>query len=568
MDPKLDPARSGAEPSSSQPASDSASHLPPRDPSPSEWRPPPLEKKPESLSAATGGAKTVERSWRPPSRSHAAAVGETDLASDASIDRAGGSGSWAWDLKSIRRASQQLAVVRAIPKRARSSALALVAAAALCVAAWLTPTDVWGEIVARQPSGEWARTAAAAEAQSRAPASAAFDYRIDHVTVARLERGVAVVTAKGTAVTRDPLYAPATLQEGLAAAGVEAADLTPAKQMQRGLPVAAADALARAEPQPPVWIKQTVESGEAVPIEFEFEAHRDGLQWQAAPKTALVRNDFGGGPRADFPGAPEPIGSEAARQQAVDYAQRTQNFLALASKAQRDARVPTARVEPQLQSTSAPKYRPLQNVAEVPDVPAAAGQRAEGGFRPTPVQSFSEVQESESAETAAAGSAPLPGERFTDTRSRILEKEEVKGWTDAKIRYALNEMFARHGADFADPSLSKWFRQFAWYQPRPDLTFDSIESQMSPTEQQNVKLLASVRDARKLGAGAQPARNSRTSASQRARSGDSTRAAPPLPPLPPLLQAIASTLDEMSKRNANSQKNQQRNRSSKKRTTR
>lgn len=102
------------------------------------------------------------------------------------------------------------------------------------------------------------------------------------------------------------------------------------------------------------------------------------------------------------------------------------------------------------------------------------------------------VKESTPAVIASQNAAP--GERFPETRLRLLQSDEVKTWPQDKLRYAINEMFARHGAEFADQKIGAWFRQFSWYDPQPNVTFDQIEAAMPPIEQQNVKLLAYFRD--------------------------------------------------------------------------
>ena len=91
-------------------------------------------------------------------------------------------------------------------------------------------------------------------------------------------------------------------------------------------------------------------------------------------------------------------------------------------------------------------------------------------------------------------SESYPGERFPQTRTRLLTEEEVANWSQAKIRYAINEIFARRGAAFRERSLARWFAQFTWYRPDPSVTFDQIENSLSEVEKQNVKLLGYLRD--------------------------------------------------------------------------
>jgi hypothetical protein len=76
----------------------------------------------------------------------------------------------------------------------------------------------------------------------------------------------------------------------------------------------------------------------------------------------------------------------------------------------------------------------------------------------------------------------------------------------SEITYAINEMFARHGAEFKDKKVTKQFEQFSWYNPRPGLSFDEIETEFSDLEKQNLKVLGRCRDA-KLAAAKQKSRS-------------------------------------------------------------
>lgn len=93
----------------------------------------------------------------------------------------------------------------------------------------------------------------------------------------------------------------------------------------------------------------------------------------------------------------------------------------------------------------------------------------------------------------------LPGERFPETRVQQMTAAIVSSWTAEQIRYAINEMYARHGADFLDGELNKWFAKFNWYHRRPGVTYDDVEKSFTPLETENVKLLGYFRDVRKAG---------------------------------------------------------------------
>lgn len=94
----------------------------------------------------------------------------------------------------------------------------------------------------------------------------------------------------------------------------------------------------------------------------------------------------------------------------------------------------------------------------------------------------------------------MPGEQFPETRSRLMTSWEVESWTAAQLRYAINEMYARHGADFLDKQIREQFSAFEWYHPRPGQNYDQTEKLFSQTEVDNLKLLGYYRDARNGGA--------------------------------------------------------------------
>lgn len=113
-----------------------------------------------------------------------------------------------------------------------------------------------------------------------------------------------------------------------------------------------------------------------------------------------------------------------------------------------------------------------------------------------------QVRQTESVAVAAASDLPssakaeFPGERFPETRTRRLSENDVSGWGVEKLRYAINEMYARYGLDFKDRALSKHFRKFPWYKPDPTVSADAIEARLSDVESENVKFLGQMRNAK------------------------------------------------------------------------
>jgi YARHG domain len=100
------------------------------------------------------------------------------------------------------------------------------------------------------------------------------------------------------------------------------------------------------------------------------------------------------------------------------------------------------------------------------------------------------------SEAESAEDNEFPGEKFPATRSDELTVPDVNESSLSDITYAINEMFARHGAEFKDRKVTKEFAQFSWYKPRPGLTFDDIESEFSEVEKANMKILGRCRDAK------------------------------------------------------------------------
>ena len=88
----------------------------------------------------------------------------------------------------------------------------------------------------------------------------------------------------------------------------------------------------------------------------------------------------------------------------------------------------------------------------------------------------------------------MPGERFPQTRLGLLGPAEISDLNLADIRYAINEMYARHGAVFQKPELAKMFAAKSWYKPRPGINLQQIEQEFTTVEADNLKLLGKERD--------------------------------------------------------------------------
>jgi hypothetical protein len=141
--------------------------------------------------------------------------------------------------------------------------------------------------------------------------------------------------------------------------------------------------------------------------------------------------------------------------------------------------------------------------------------------------------QTETAEAPAANeeTQELEGEKYPATREEPITIADANELTLPDIRYAINEMFARHGAPFKDVKVSKTFSQFSWYEPQPDATSEEIEAEFSEVEKHNLAVLRRCRDAKISAAHRthQPLRGERVYPGERV--------------LPDVLQGIENALD-------------------------
>lgn len=94
----------------------------------------------------------------------------------------------------------------------------------------------------------------------------------------------------------------------------------------------------------------------------------------------------------------------------------------------------------------------------------------------------------------ASGVHAAPGERFPLTKTRLLSGGKLAGMSAADRRYAINEIYARHGFSFGDIALRKQFLRFGWYQPQPGQTMAQTRAKMSPVERENIERLGIARE--------------------------------------------------------------------------
>ena len=143
--------------------------------------------------------------------------------------------------------------------------------------------------------------------------------------------------------------------------------------------------------------------------------------------------------------------------------------------------------------------------------PAVAGGAADESGNGAPNESADAQTGTVAAgdETGASPSADestdMEGEKFPATREQPITIEDANELELSDIRYAINEMLARHGANFHDAKIKKTFSEFSWYQPRTDVSLEAVEAEFSDVEKHNIAVLKRCRDA-KVAAARRPER--------------------------------------------------------------
>jgi hypothetical protein len=119
---------------------------------------------------------------------------------------------------------------------------------------------------------------------------------------------------------------------------------------------------------------------------------------------------------------------------------------------------------------------------------------------PAPIQEVTETptpipEQSPKIEQLPSVSTAWPGEVFPQTRTQLLRVEDITAWDAEKVRYAINEMYARGGYDFRMPEIKQIFMRLSWYRERlvNGRTQDEAYAHLSALERKNLELLQAAR---------------------------------------------------------------------------
>ena len=150
-------------------------------------------------------------------------------------------------------------------------------------------------------------------------------------------------------------------------------------------------------------------------------------------------------------------------------------------------------------TAGSPQSLPPAEVSDNPQTPDT--QPASSAKKLKPIASLDDFatftpttpSENHPTKTVFPESNGLLGEKFPETRLRQLTPADIQDWDLAKVRYALNEMYARHGLTFKDKDIQKQFSQFKWYRPNPAISATDIEARFTPIEVANRQLFVAAR---------------------------------------------------------------------------
>jgi len=101
--------------------------------------------------------------------------------------------------------------------------------------------------------------------------------------------------------------------------------------------------------------------------------------------------------------------------------------------------------------------------------------------------------EEEPADTGEPESGAAGEYIFPESDTRLLTKEELEGMPADKLRYARNEIFARHGRLFDSAGLQEYFEEKDWYEGSVEPE-DFSDSMLNEVEKENISRIKAWED--------------------------------------------------------------------------
>ena len=150
--------------------------------------------------------------------------------------------------------------------------------------------------------------------------------------------------------------------------------------------------------------------------------------------------------------------------------------------------------------TPAPTALPTEPVAEASSNPIPAPSVAEEANTVADADTGDDSQDEPEADTRSPPTPPakdegtFPGEHFPQTRTAVLTDTDIATWKYAGVRYAVNEIYARHGFAFKKKPIASEFGKKSWYRPDPRKSQPEVERGLSDIERSNLRLPSQRRD--------------------------------------------------------------------------
>ena len=255
---------------------------------------------------------------------------------------------------------------------------------------------------------------------------------------------------KGSAITRAALYESVTNDDSAVLPEWKLAEWRKARERASFLRERAGSDVAAVDEKAFQFVRETTAAGKTIEFQFQFKARREGNDWRVdrviaadlTPTEAMRSRAI-----TDF-SSPAILGTDKATRDKKLLGEAIDNYITEVNKANTQA------IKRFAKDGRDPDGNPL--------FPAEA----------------------------------MAGERFAQTRMRILQSIEVQNWTDDDLQYAINEALARHGRLFEDQKIAALFNKLSWYRPQR-LSNQQIEESLSDVEVRNIIMLHSVMVARK-----------------------------------------------------------------------
>jgi YARHG domain-containing protein len=330
-------------------------------------------------------------------------------------------------------------------------ALAVIGFVALVAVGVKSVRNLIADMSNREPTAEWARTAPLEKMAAAFGKGALLRFDPKEVAIMRESTGVAHVTMKGSAITRGALYEGVANEDSAVLPESKLADWRKARERASFLRQRAGSDLAAVDERPFQFIRETTAAGKTVEFQFQFKARREGNDW-----------------RVDRVVATDLMPADALRGKAIS--EFSSPAILGTDKANRDKRLFSEAIDKYIAEVSKANAQAIKRFAK-------DGRDADGN--------------------PLFPAEAMAGERFAQTRMRILQSSDIQNWSGEDVQYAINEMFARHGFIFEDKKIASMFSKLSWYRPRRDLSRQQIDDSLSDMEVENVRTLLSVIVARK-----------------------------------------------------------------------